>query len=347
MTLRSNLKIGPPIGAGFFGEVFSATDDAHGTVAVKIQGKLPFEADADWQLRRNSHLAEGQRLSRAKHANVVQIHTILEDDASDAVLIVMDLCPGGSLQSRFELDPMSLAEVRKYTTQVTMGLVALHSRQMLHRDIKPGNILLNRQGTAQIGDFGLVTDNIILGYGSATGYSDHLSPEVLNGGGTSVKSDIWALGMTMYRLLHGSEWYSKLPFPPRNVVGKGGFAKSLPWLPHIPQAWRTVIRTMMNDDPGARYQNGSGVLRAFARLVTTPQWQCSVRPGQITWRHQAKGRNYFVDWTETSSRKYDWAAWSEPVGQGNRRSFGKSKNLDYGAAERELNRLFATKLANV
>jgi eukaryotic-like serine/threonine-protein kinase len=346
MTLRSNLIIGAPIGAGFFGEVFSATDDAHGNVAVKVQGKLALESDADWQLRRKSHLAEGQRLSRAKHANVVQIHTILEDDASDAVLIVMDFCPGGALQSRFEVGPMSLAEVLKYITQVTMGLIALHSRGMLHRDIKPGNILLNKQGIAQIGDFGLVTDNIILGYGSATGYSDHLSPEVLNGGGTTVRSDIWALGMTMYRLLHGIEWYSKLPSP-RHVAGKGGFAKSLPWLPHIPQAWRTVIRTMMNDDTAARYQNGSGLLRAFSRLQTTPRWQCNVKPARIRWRYQAKARKYFVDWTETSPAKFAWEAWSEPVGTGNRRSLGVSQDVDYATAERELATLFTTKLAKI
>jgi eukaryotic-like serine/threonine-protein kinase len=211
MTLRSNLQIGSPIGAGHFGEVFSAIDDAHGNVAVKIQGKLAFESDADWQLRRKAHLAEGHRLSQARHPNVVQIHTLLEDDASDAVLIVMDLCPGGSLQSRFEAGPMLLIDVLKHTTQVTLGLMTLHSRGMLHRDIKPGNILLNKLGIAQLGDFGHVTDNIVVGYGSATGYSDHLSPEVLNGGGTSVRSDIWALGMTMYRLLHGAEWYSRLP----------------------------------------------------------------------------------------------------------------------------------------
>jgi eukaryotic-like serine/threonine-protein kinase len=346
MTLRSNLKIGPAIGAGHYGEVFSATDDAHGEVAVKIQGKLAFESDADWQIRKHTHVAEGRRLSEAKHPNVVQIHTVLEDDTSDAVLIVMDLCPRGSLQSTFEVGPMLLTEVLKYLTQVTMGLTALHSRGMLHRDIKPGNILLNKQGVAQIGDFGHVTDNIILGYGSATGYSDHLSPEVLNGGGTSVRSDIWALGMTMYRLLHGAEWYSRLPAP-RHVAGKGGFAKSLPFLPHIPQAWRTVIRTMMNDDTAARYQNGSGILRAFSRLRTTPEWRCNVSPSQVTWRYTSNGRDYFVDWTETSPAIFEWAARSEPQGKGNRRSFGSSQGVTYATAERELTALFSNKLANV
>jgi eukaryotic-like serine/threonine-protein kinase len=58
MTFRANLKIGPPIGAGHFGEVFSATDEAHGNVAVKIQEKLVFETDADWQIPRQSDLRQ-------------------------------------------------------------------------------------------------------------------------------------------------------------------------------------------------------------------------------------------------------------------------------------------------
>lgn len=344
MTLRSNLKVGLSIGAGHFGEVFSAVDDAHGEVAVKIQSKLVFESDAEWQTRRQHHLDEGSRLSRARHANVVPIHCLLEDDSSDAVLIVMELCLGGSLQSHFENGPMLLTDVRRYVTQVTMGLVALHNRGMLHRDIKPGNILLNKSDVAQIGDFGLVTDNIILDYGSAAGYSDHLSPEVLAGNGTSVRSDIWALGMTMYRLLHGEEWYSRLP-PPRHVVGKGGFAKSLPWLPHIPQNWRTVIRTMMNDDPGSRYKNGNELLVAISRLQTTPRWRCKVTPTQVTWTCEAKNRNYTVEWIETNPGSFSWEARSVPKAKGNRRSFGSSHNINYSTAERELNLLFSGRLA--
>ena len=128
MTFRANLQLGSPLGAGTFGEVYSATDDAHGLVAVKIQQKLPFESDAEWNNRKQEHLAEGQRLSKARHANVVHVHGLLESEGNDAVLIVMDHCPGGSLQSHFDTGPMLLSDVRRYTTQVAMGLSALHAR---------------------------------------------------------------------------------------------------------------------------------------------------------------------------------------------------------------------------
>ena len=147
----------------------------------------------------------------------------------------------------------------------------------------------------------------------------------------------------MYRLLHGAEWYSRLP-QPRHVVGKGGFAKSLPWLPHIPQAWRTVIRTMMNDDTTARYQSCDALQRAFSRLQTTPQWECDVTADQITWTCQVKKRAYLVELIQKGPDKYNWEARSEPIGEGNRRHFGSSHNIDYATADRELTSLFRTKL---
>src|SRR4030088_309089 len=110
----------------------------------------------------------------------------------------MALCPGGSLQTAFEAGPMTLPAVRKAGTEVLMGLTALHARQMLHRDIKPGNVLIDAEGGAKLGDFGLVTDDLVLGYGSQAGYYDHIAFEVWHGNGTSARSDIWAFGMTLF-----------------------------------------------------------------------------------------------------------------------------------------------------
>ncbi|EIG56104.1 serine/threonine-protein kinase [Bradyrhizobium sp. WSM1253] len=293
MTLISNLQTGAEIGSGYFGKVHEGTDDVHGKVAVKIFTRKPSEADADWQERKKGLLAEGQRLSRAEHTNVLKVHGLLESQTSDAVHLVMDYCPGGCLQKKFEAGPMALADARRYATHVTMGLAALHARGMIHRDIKPGNILLNKHGAAQLGDFGLVTDNIIVAYASGQGYSDHLPPEVLNGGGTSVKSDVWALGMTIYRLLHGAEWYSRLP-KPRHVAGRGGFAKHLPFL-----------------------------------------------PDKVSWTCLHKNRKYFVEWEMVGADLYNWSAWSEPTGKGNRRSFGSSNGVSYDTADRELVATFA------
>ncbi|NNM75021.1 serine/threonine-protein kinase [Enterovirga aerilata] len=333
----SHLTLGPEIGSGHFGRVLMGQDPVHDVVAVKLLEQKPGEPDADWALRKAGLLAEGQHLRQATHANVVQVHHAVER-VPDAYMIVMEYCEGGSLQAAFESGPSSLSFVRKVGTEITAGLQALHNRQMLHRDIKPANILL-KQGTAKIGDFGLVTDNIVLGYASQAGYNDHLPPEVHQGGGTSVKSDIWALGMTLYRLLHGREWYQRSPAP-RFLIGAGGFADSLPWLPHIPSRWKRMIRRMLNDDPAARCQSAGEALTLLAGVPIDPDWECFVEPNRVVWRRSRGDRVHEVRWLHDRSR-YEWSAQSMPQGSGNRRRLGASSHpLTRSQSERELRAFF-------
>lgn len=341
-VLISNIIRGPKIGNGSFGEVFHAVDPVHGAVAIKEMRQQQNEPNAAWELRKKGLLKEGQRLSQANHANVVRVHGILQSDKDDAVVLVMELCQNGSLQTAFEAGPMKLGDVQKVSTEVALGLHALHARGMLHRDIKPGNILLPATNIAKIGDFGLVTDNIIVGYGSSAGYADHLAPEVWNGQGTSIKSDVWALGMTIYRLIHGAEWYSRLTFDPSVDVCAGGFAKLLPWLPHVPKPWRRFVRTMMNDDTRYRYQDANQVINALGSLSPEPNWPCEVRADKIAWSRIANGRHIHVVWEKHSVRKYEWRAWSQPIGLGRRRTLGGSKGaISYSQSEKELRAFFA------
>ena len=116
-----------------------------------------------------------------------------------------------------------------------------------HRDIKPANILLNSRATTFIGDFGLVTDRNRFRIRREAGYYDHLAYEIWHGKGTSVRSDVWAFGATLFRLLHGKQWYEEMPSP-KNVIGYGGFADGLKWLPHIPKKWR-----LCSTDDGGRH----------------------------------------------------------------------------------------------
>ena len=201
------LQIGSKLGNGHFGVVYLGQDGVHGQVAVKVLARQPTDSAAKWHTLKTGFLAEAQNLSKANHRNVVQVYHIEELPDGNSIRFCMTYCPGGSLQSVYEAGPMTLAALRKAGTEVLMGLAALHARQMLHRDIKPGNILIDGSGVAQLGDFGFVTDELALGYGSQAGYGDHIAYEVWQGKGTSTKSDIWAFGMTMFRLIHGKEWH--------------------------------------------------------------------------------------------------------------------------------------------
>lgn len=314
------------LGAGAYGVVFMGEDAVHGDVAVKVVGRKPGQTDEQWAVHRRSFLAEAQNLSRATHKNVVQVHKFVESEDGNSIKFCMAYCPGGSLQTAFERGPMTLGAVRKAATEVTLGLQALHARGMIHRDIKPANILLDRRGVAKIGDFGFVTDEIVLGYAQEAGYYDHLAYEVWHGRGTSVKSDIWALGMTLYRLLHGQQWYEEAPAPFFNIE-HGGFADSLRWLPHIPKAWRRVLRKMMNDSTRDRYQTTDQLLGAYPALPTTPIWECSVSPGLVRWVQVKGDRRIIVEWTRHSERRHEWKAWSEPIAAGRPRALGGSAGI--------------------
>lgn len=342
-TVVPALVLGKRLGKGHFGEVFLGEDGVHGVVAVKVLARKPEDTEAEWHALRTSFLTEAQHLSKARHRNVVQVHHIDEPKEGECIRFCMAYCPGGSLQSAFEKGPMSLLRLRKVATEVTLGLEALHSRGMLHRDIKPGNILIDGFEVAQLGDFGLVTDDLILGYGSQAGYSDHIAFEVWSGSGTSVKSDIWALGMTLYRLLHGQTWYEAAIDAPRSVVQDGKFVEELKWLPHVPKAWRRLIRKMLNDDPALRYQSASQVLNALSALPT-PGWTTEVAGSEIRWELVSTGRRKVVLWQLHSARRHEWKAWSEPTARGGRKMSlaGSNGVVQKSLAIKQLEHYFTT-----
>lgn len=335
------LTLGKKLGNGFFGEVFLGHDSVHGPVAVKVLARKPGQPDDDWLRCKTSFLAEAQNLSKASHRNVVQVHHIQEHSDCNSIQLCMSFCAGGSLQSAFDAGPMPLLKIRNIATQVCLGLDALHARGMIHRDIKPGNILIDGSGVAQLGDFGLVTDDLVMGYADQAGYADHIAHEVWNGSGTSVKTDVWAFGMTVYRLLHGKAWYEEMPRP-RYVVRNGKFADSLEWLPHVPKGWRRTIRKMLNDDSKLRYQSAAEVLSALSPLET-PEWSVSVTPGLVKWEQFNVGRSKVVEWHRHGVRQHEWKAWSQPNGGTGRKMTlgGSSGTVLRPQAVRELEQFFS------
>jgi eukaryotic-like serine/threonine-protein kinase len=151
-----------------------------------------------------------------------------------------------------------------------------------------------------------------------------------------------ALGMTIYRLLHGASWYAKSS-PPQALIPLGDFANKLLWLPHIPKPWRRFIRKALNDDPAYRYQTAGEVINALATLPTAPEWRCAVGTSEVCWRRQTGSREITVIWREYSPRRHDWTAWSEPIGSGRRRSLdGSHHKIGRAETDSQLQNFFAT-----
>ncbi|WP_456021299.1 serine/threonine-protein kinase [Pseudomonas protegens] len=334
------LEIIRHLGSGAFGDVYLARDGVHGEVAVKVMSRKPEETDEEWVDIKREFLTEARHLSTATHRNVVQVFGI--EDLGDSIRFTMTYCPGGSLHTRYQAGPMTLAAVRKAATDVLIGLGSLHGRAMLHRDIKPGNILLDHTGMAKLGDFGLVTDRLLLGYGSAAGYADHIAFEVWQGGPTSIRTDIWALGMTLFRLLHGEVWYVLQNEAPADIVAQGGLANCLRWLPHVPKRWRRVIRKMLADDPAARYVSSHEALNAIADLPIEPLWTVpNITPDLVRWELQSPKRLNVVEWTMHAERRHEWRAWSQPLGDGRNKTLGASQGvIGRIQVDRELEKYF-------
>lgn len=323
MKLTSDLVLQSKLGSGHFGEVYEGHDPVLGKVAVKVLKKTPKETEEEWGLRKNGLLQEGKHLKTAEHERVVRVFQVLESPNEDAIHMVMEYCENGSLQGIFEKNPVGIAELRDILTDAALGLQAVHSRGMLHRDIKPANLLLDASKHTRLADFGLVTDDILFGYASLAGYTDHLAKEVFEDGITSIKSDVWAFDMTAYRLLHGLRFYSELP-PPRNLIQDGGFAKKLPWLPHIPDRWRRFVRQAMQDDPYCRIQSAVEILKCLEKLPVEPDWECDYSEQKVTWNRIRKNRRVEVNWLKHSLRKHEWEAYSFPLDEGKRHRLGGS-----------------------
>lgn len=307
----SVIKFGPKIGSGNFGTVFECDHAIHGKIAVKVIEKDRKESVDEWTNKKKDLLAEGKSLKTAEHERVVKVHDIVHDIHDDKIYLSLELCCS-SLDDLYIEGPVNVETLRPFILDTASGLCCVHSKGIIHRDIKPKNILIGKDGRAKLGDFGLVSDRLVLGYGSFAGYSDHVAYEVWHRNMTSTKSDIWALGMTVYRLLHGQLFYDNIP-KPRHEVPTGGYAQKLMWLPHVPKPWRSFVRKCMHDDTTVRFQSLDQVLTAISRLPIEPKWECKFSPAFTSWTRNSKNRIIVVTYTVKSPRKHEWKAVSKPL----------------------------------
>jgi len=179
------------IGSGHYGIVAHVLDRAlHAEKAIKI-------LDLSDPKKYVEKLEEAQILHKCSHKNIVEINEANIFNVSGQLKVILDLeyIPLGSLEKAMENRYVPISESVKHMLDVLSGLEYAHSQGFLHRDIKPGNILIGNNIT-KLSDFGLATSFSTSSCGSPQGYTTHLAPEFYNTNSTTILTDIFAAGMT-------------------------------------------------------------------------------------------------------------------------------------------------------
>ena len=239
--INDRYKILEFVGGGGMANVYLARDIIlERDVAIKIL-RLDFVND-DETIRRFHR--EAQSATSLVHSNIVNIFDVGEEN--DIYYIVMEYVEGETLKQYIQShSPIPVGKVIDIMQQVTSAISHAHHNNIIHRDIKPQNILMDRKGNAKITDFGIavaLTSTTITHTNSVLGSVHYISPEQARGGIATKKSDIYALGIVMYELLTG-----RLPFSGESAVSialkhlQSETPHPRQWNPSIPQSVENII----------------------------------------------------------------------------------------------------------
>jgi eukaryotic-like serine/threonine-protein kinase len=195
------------IGAGGMGSVWEAWDERlHRRVALKQLHTQPGLSAADAHLASNRAMREARITARLHHPNAVPVYDAVDHDGMPC--LIMQYLPSTSLQNVLrERGTLSIAEVARIGSEVAAALAAAHEVGIVHRDVKPGNVLIDSEGSAKLTDFGIshaLGDVTLTSTGIVTGTPAYLAPEVARGIESGFASDVFSLGATLYAASEGT-----------------------------------------------------------------------------------------------------------------------------------------------
>jgi len=239
-------------------------------VAVKVL-REEFITDEEFIKRFNT---EAQSAASLTHPNIVSIYDVGHEE--NIYYIVMELVQGKTLKEIITQDgvlPWKWSV--NIAIQIASALETAHKNNIVHRDIKPHNIIITEDGIAKVTDFGIakaVSNSTITAFGTTIGSVHYFSPEHARGGYTDAKSDIYSLGVVMYEMLTG-----RVPFDadtPVSIALKHMQEKAIEPIklnPSIPLVINKIIMKAMEKDISIRYQNATEVLKDLSMAIKDPE----------------------------------------------------------------------------
>jgi tetratricopeptide (TPR) repeat protein len=286
------------VGGGAMGVVYQARDTKLGRlVALKF---LPQQWSHD-ETAKQRFVREAQAASATDHPNICTVHDI-QTSADGQLFIVMAFYRGPTLKQRLENGPLPVHEALEIATQIADGLAKAHAQGVVHRDIKPGNVMVTDDGV-RILDFGLATfaDALKLTAENATfGTPAYMSPEQVRGQAADARSDVWAVGVVVYEMLTGH-----VPFQGSHAEAIAHAIRHEPppplrsVRPEVPEDVEQLVFRGLHKDPAVRFQSGRELSRAL---------------------RQARGVTLSLSGPVSTPRLVSWPAGSRAVGRRLRRS---------------------------
>jgi serine/threonine protein kinase len=285
MPLQAGARLGPYEvvelrGKGGMGEVYLARDTRlDRRVAIKV---LPAEVSRDPAFKRRFE-REAKTISQLQHPNVCTLHDVGSQNGVD--YLVMEFLDGGTLADRLRRGPLPLGDIVRVGCEIAEAVHAAHRHGVVHRDLKPGNVMLTEAG-AKVVDFGLAkasarTANAldsqlatasmpVTTEGTISGTALYMAPEVLEGKDADARSDVWALGCILFEMATGVRPFSGPSYP--SLVG--AILKEEPPAPShrqplLPRRLDWIVGRCLEKDPERRWHSARDVAIELAALRDT------------------------------------------------------------------------------
>lgn len=268
MMIGDRYEILEKIGTGGMSDVYKAKcHKLNRFVAVKVL-KQEFSENANFV---SKFRIEAQAAAGLMHPNIVNVYDVGEENG--IYYIVMELVEGITLKKYIEKKArLSYKEAVSIAIQVSMGIEAAHNNHIIHRDIKPQNIIISKDGKVKVTDFGIAkaaTSNTITS--NVMGSVHYTSPEQARGGYSDEKSDIYSLGITMFEMLTG-----RVPFNGETTVAIAikHIQEELPspkeFVPEIPTAVESIVLKCCQKSPDRRYQSVAELIADLKQSLMKP-----------------------------------------------------------------------------
>ena len=267
-TVGDRYRLGERLGHGGMGEVFAAHDQRlEREVALKLLRADLAEQDG----MRERVVAEARLAARLSHPHVVGVLDTGEQDGRP--FVVMERLSGRTLRDELADGRMPPERVRDVGLQVLRALAAAHELGIVHRDVKPANVLDAGVGTWKVADFGIAkwvhADETLTGTGELLGSPSYLAPERIEGREAEPASDLYAVGVLLYEALCGKKPFEgDDPFALATAIREGAFEPPVSVLPDADPGIVAVIETAMRLDPADRYESAEQMAAALLGGVT-------------------------------------------------------------------------------